>query len=93
MCETYRLTAVAHGLVQGVYFRNFVQREALKRGLSGYAFNRADGRSVEVVAEGPRAELEGLLARLHAGPPAARVERVAVDWSGGDGGFAGFRVG
>lgn len=93
MGDIYRLTAVAHGLVQGVYFRNFVQGEALKRGLSGYAFNRADGRSVEVAAEGPRAELEGLLECIHAGPPAARVDSVDVEWSDGESRFVGFRVG
>ena len=58
MSENSRLTALVQGRVQGVYFRYFVQNEALERGLTGYAYNRADGRSVEVVAEGPRAELE-----------------------------------
>lgn len=93
MSELFRLTALVRGRVQGVYFRYFVQNEAMSRGVTGYAYNRADGRSVEVVAEGPRAELEGLLERLDIGPPAAKVESVDVCWSDAEGAFSGFRVG
>ena len=93
MNELFRLTALVHGRVQGVYFRYFVQNEAMERRLSGYAYNRADGSSVEVVAEGPRTELEALLVRLHIGPPAAKVEAVETCWSDADGAFCGFRVG
>ena len=93
MSELSRLTALVHGRVQGVYFRYFVQNEAQKRGLTGYAYNRADGSSVEVAAEGTRVKLEELLARLHIGPPDAKVESVEVRWSEVKGTFAGFRVG
>ena len=93
MSDSVKLTAVVRGRVQGVYFRYFVQNEARERGLTGYAYNRADGSSVEVVAEGSRTELEDLLARLHAGPPAARVDAVAVCWSEAEGQYVGFRVG
>ena len=93
MTEFSRLTALVHGRVQGVYFRYFVRNEAVKRDLTGYAYNRADGSSVEVVAEGPRWELEALLARLHVGPPAARVETVEVCWSDATGAFSEFSVG
>ena len=93
MSQYARLTAVVRGRVQGVYFRYFVQNEALERGLTGYAYNRPDGSSVEVVAEGPRAELEALLIRLHVGPPAASVEAVEVCWSDAKGAFSAFRVG
>lgn len=92
MRDVARVTALVRGRVQGVYFRNFVQNEAVGRRLTSYAYNRADGSSVEVVAEGPREELEGLL-RLREGPPAARVESVDVCWSDVEGRFVGFRVG
>ena len=93
MSRNARLTAVVRGRVQGVYFRYFVQNEALERGLTGYAYNRPDGSSVEVVAEGPRAELEALLAKLHIGPPAAGVEAVEASWSDAESAFSAFRVG
>ena len=93
MSDLFRLTALVRGRVQGIYFRYFVQNEAMLRGLTGYAYNRADGSSVEVVAEGPRVELEGLLERLHTGPSAAKVEAVEACWSDAEEQYAGFRVG
>ena len=93
MSQDARLTAVVRGRVQGVYFRYFVQNEALEHGLTGYAYNRADGSSVEVVAEGPKERLEALLMRLHVGPPTAKVEAVEVRWSDAEGAFSAFRVG
>jgi acylphosphatase len=39
-----------------------------------------DGQSVEVVAEGPRADLEQLLEYLEEGPRSSRVESVEVEW-------------
>ena len=85
--------AMVRGRVQGVYFRYFVQNEALERGLTGYAYNRADGRSVEVVAEGRGRSWKRLLVRLHVGPPTAKVESVNVCWSDSEGAFSAFRVG
>jgi acylphosphatase len=70
-----RLQAVVRGRVQGVSFRYYTQAEARRLGLNGWVRNQPDG-SVEVLAEGPRAELDALLAFLHRGPPAARVSGV-----------------
>ena len=89
---TGRLQAQVLGRVQGVGFRYFVQGEATTLGLSGYVRNAADGRRVEVVAEGPRAALERLLDALHRGPPGAYVERVDSDWAPAGGAFAGFAI-
>ena len=63
-----RLDASVHGHVQGVGFRVFALREAMDLGVAGWVTNEADG-SVHVIAEGPRHDLETLLARLEAGPP------------------------
>jgi acylphosphatase len=65
--------------VQGVNYRYFVQRHAEAIGLTGYARNLDDG-NVEVVAEGEKGKLQQLIAKLEAGPRAARVERVEVEW-------------
>ncbi|MGZ6879549.1 MAG: acylphosphatase, partial [Mycobacteriaceae bacterium] len=56
-----RLTAWVHGRVQGVGFRWWTRSRALELGLVGSASNQRDGR-VLVVAEGPRARCEDLLA-------------------------------
>jgi len=85
-----RLTALVSGAVQGVNFRNFVRRLARDSGLSGYAENLSDGR-VEVVAEGPKDELEALLHQLYRGPSFAEVAGVDVTW-GEVSGLEGFHT-
>jgi acylphosphatase len=65
------------GRVQGVGYRNFVQREAVRLGLRGYAKNLADGR-VEVLAMGPAAALDELTGLLHRGPRWAEVRLVEI---------------
>ena len=71
-----RLTAIVTGRVQGVGFRDYVQRQALRRGLAGFVRNRDDGRSVEVVAEGDESSLSAFTEALHKGPGLARVDDV-----------------
>lgn len=63
------------GKVQGVYFRHSTRLEAERRAIRGFARNLPDG-SVEVVAHGSGAAVEGLREWLHRGPPMARVESV-----------------
>lgn len=84
------LHAVVHGDVQGVGFRDFVQRRASRAGLSGWVRNRPDG-TVEVLAEGDRAKLGGFLEELTRGPGMAEVERVEADWEP-ERGLSGFSV-
>ena len=57
----------------------FVVREANGLALAGTVRNLPDGR-VEVIAEGKRPDLDGLLARLRAGPSRAEVREVSVEW-------------
>lgn len=81
------------GLVQGVFYRQSTAIEAERLGLAGSVRNLPDG-SVEVVAEGRRAEVETLVAWCRRGPPAARVEDVAAGWeapTGVDGPFTVLR--
>ena len=87
-----RLEAVVSGRVQGVGFREFVRREALARGVTGYVRNSDDGRCVEVVAEGPAEALEALAKALHEGPRFSRVEEVDERYSEAGGGFGRFSV-
>ena len=89
--QAHRLEAVVYGVVQGVGYRWFVQREAARLGLVGWTANRADG-SVEVVAEGPEGALEALLAALQLGPASASVSRVEVHHEPARGQLVGFTV-
>ena len=51
---------VVHGRVQGVGYRNFVQRKAVSLGLAGYVMNLKDGK-VRVRVEGGRDLIEELM--------------------------------
>src|SRR3954468_4492855 len=85
-----RLTAWVHGRVQGGGMRWWIRSRALERGLAGWARNTDDGR-VEVVAEGPREALDGLLEALEdgSGRP-GHVTSVTHRWSEAAGGLSGF---
>lgn len=63
------------GRVQGVGFRYFAERAALRLGVAGYAKNLPDGR-VEVYAQGTAEQLEELKSELRRGPFLAKVHRV-----------------
>ena len=73
------LRAVVSGIVQGVFFRAFVQQEATRLGLQGRVRNTPDGK-VEVEAEGDKPSLEKLVERLRQGPPSAEVSEVSTEW-------------
>ena len=92
MSDLAALSAMVHGRVQGVNFRYFALRQARALGLTGYARNLRDGRTVEVRAEGERARLEELLTQLKVGPSRAQVEVVDTNWSEYTGGFRSFEV-
>ncbi len=86
------LRAVVRGRVQGVNFRDYVLARARSLRLAGYVRNLPDGRSVEVVAEGPRPDIEQLLEYLHEGPRMSRVDAVDVEWGEPTGEYRHFGV-
>ncbi len=86
-----RFHAIVHGVVQGVGYRMFAQREGRRFGLRGYARNLPDG-TVEVVAEGREERLQEYLQRLAQGPSAARVDDVRTDWQEPRSEPDGFRI-
>jgi acylphosphatase len=63
------------GIVQGVGFRFFAQREAEKLHIAGYARNLRDGR-VEVLAVGSPAKLDEMKKSLARGPRFSKVSSV-----------------
>ena len=69
---------VIRGRVQGVGFRYWTMREAIRLGVAGWVRNRSDG-SVEALVAGAPAGMEAILEWARRGPPAARVSH--VDWT------------
>lgn len=69
--------ALFRGRVQGVGFRDFVERQAERDGVEGWARNRRDG-SVEAVLAGPRDRVEATIDACRRGPRTALVEAVEV---------------
>jgi len=66
------------GVVQGVGFRWFVEREAQGLGVAGFVRNLDDGR-VEVQAQGTQAQMGDLEGALWKGPRMAEVRSVEVE--------------
>jgi acylphosphatase len=85
-----RRRVVAHGRVQGVFFRDSTQREARSAGVNGWVTNRSDG-AVEAVFEGDEAAVERMVDFIRRGPGKAAVEDVEVHEEQPEG-FDGFSV-
>ncbi len=84
--------AMVTGLVQGVYFRAFVEEHAQSLALTGYVRNVVQSGTVEVEAEGEKAKLGQLIKYLHQGPRAARVDNVDVRWGAYSGRYPDFTI-
>ena len=86
--ETLTRRVVVEGAVQGVGYRHFACRAAMRLGLSGWVRNRADG-TVEALVSGAPDKVEAMLAELRRGPLGADVralrlaEADGVDWKAG----------
>jgi len=91
MTDLAAVQAMVYGRVQGVFFRAFVSQRATELGLNGYVRN-VRGGGVEVRAEGKRKRLEELIGHLKLGPPHARVEKVATNWSQYTGAYTFFEI-
>ena len=76
------------GMVQGVGYRYFAQRVALRLGVCGYAKNLNDGR-VEVYAIGSGPALAEFRSELARGPGAAEVSGVDEEDAPIDARYAG----
>jgi len=89
--ESVRIHALVQGVVQGVGFRYFVLNAARTAGLVGYVKNLRDG-SVEILAEGPREELERFARDVSEGPRRGLVKDVQLRWTESTGEFESFEV-
>ena len=91
MSQLKQLSAIVYGTVQGVSFRYYTQRAAVRLGVVGWVANQRDG-SVKVVAEAEDATLLEFLTFLHQGPPAACVARVEATWAEATSAFPKFSI-
>ena len=72
-----RRRVVAHGRVQGVFFRDSTQSRAQSRGVAGWVTNRPDG-AVEAVFEGEPDAVDSMIRFVREGPARADVTDVEV---------------
>jgi acylphosphatase len=71
------LHITVRGLVQGVGYRFYAQRQASALGIAGTVRNLPNG-DVEVVAQGPDSAVAAFLEALRRGPLGSHVEEVAT---------------
>lgn len=69
------------GYVQGVGFRDFARRSALKLAIAGWVRNRPDG-TVEALISGAPANVEKMIGELRRGPLGAHVRVVQLAEAG-----------
>jgi acylphosphatase len=65
------------GYVQGVGYRAFVRRWALRLDISGWVRNRAGGE-VEALPRGAAADLDALLIEMRRGPSGSEIFRLRI---------------
>jgi acylphosphatase len=70
-------SVLVEGNVQGVGYREFIRRAALRLSVSGWGRNRPSG-AVEALIRGPPAAVEALIAEIRKGPRFATVNSVSV---------------
>ena len=73
--KSKRIHAMVHGRVQGVFFRDYTRREALRIGVNGWVRNLANG-SVETEFEGNLDQMKAMLDWLSIGSPQSLVSLV-----------------
>lgn len=89
--EPVRAHVRIYGIVQGVFFRANMKRVATLHGVRGWVRNVSDG-SVEAVLEGERKDVEEVIKWALRGPPAARVERLIVEFEPYKGEYTSFDI-
>lgn len=87
--ETYHV--IVKGRVQGVYFRNYTQEQALRLNLKGWVRNCPDG-SVECVLTGNEPEITHMIEWFWQGSPLSNVTDVTARKISTDSSLPSFEV-
>ncbi len=88
---TIKATIIVKGKVQGVGYRDFVDRMATELNLTGFVRNLTD-RSVEIVCEGEKEAIEKLLHLIDIKKYPIKVSQITADWSEPTGKFTEFNI-
>lgn len=73
--NTSTLHIIVKGKVQGVFYRASAKKVARQLGLTGWVRNMPEG-TVEIMAQGPAAQLQQFTAWCKEGPAGAKVQEV-----------------
>ncbi len=79
------------GLVQGVGYRYFINRNAAKYGLCGYVKNLPNG-NVDIFVEGDRSLIEEFIKDAKCGPMVSRVTDLQIEWKTFENKYTDFRI-
>jgi acylphosphatase len=86
-----RAKVIVKGIVQGVNFRYYTQRQAVKYNINGWVKNLPDG-SVGAVFEGEEHDVAAMVQWCRQGPPSAHVTELIEQPEGYRGEFSSFSV-
>jgi len=86
-----RVKVVVKGTVQGVNFRYYSQRQAVKFNITGWVKNLPDG-SVAGLFEGEEQDVEAMVQWCRRGPPSAHVTELIAQPEEYRGEFSSFTV-
>ena len=82
---------IVTGRVHGVWFRDFVKKNAIVLNLSGWVRNNPDG-TVGAAVEGEEEIINRLIAKIKIGSPLSKVEDVTVNWQPFENKFNSFKI-
>ncbi len=77
MSEIKYIEIVVFGLVHGVGFRWFIQKNAQELGIRGYVNNQYDG-TVVIKAEGTTSQIDELIKLAKDGPSRSNVSEIKI---------------
>ena len=86
-----RYKVIVQGIVQGVNFRYYTQRQAIRYNVTGWVRNLPDG-SVAAVFEGEEQDVEAMVQWCRHGPPSAEVTELIAQPEGYRGEFSSFSI-
>jgi acylphosphatase len=86
-----RAKVIVIGIVQGVNFRFYTQRQAIRCSVTGWVRNLPDG-SVAAIFEGDEQDVEAMVQWCRHGPPSAQVTELIVQPEEFRGEFSAFSI-
>jgi len=82
---------IVRGIVQGVNFRSYTRRQAMRYNVTGWVRNLPDG-SVAAIFEGEEQDVETMIQWCRHGPPSAQVTELIVQPEEYRGEFSSFSI-